>query len=460
MLDAPGSRYHYRCWPPVDTAYIGRYVEEGLLPPANEFRGDQSPILLVANHGHGKVRAEDHSVGVEAVMQAYTHAHNFRHKKSFHTYGPTRMLMWMSDSDKRTLLPRTVAYRSKVAVSLELSMHVEEIVGGPPLETKARREDALEIRSGERAAERTKEEGLILPPRRQLAYEGTFGRSSAGTTRDWHRELRELEEGFKTLKYSQFEGELPKPLIDARGRKQPARKGVPFSPEYKRFQRLKGIFNRANVNHNKADKYVQMQEEIDRLDLEAHRKDINTEQRKELLRVLDAKIRDFKASLEDLREADLQKIMFLDDDRRAFAMDPPLLMWDRRKAEPILAENDEFYHISKPMALLDFQPQPKSIKDFPMNEKQEDYFDDIATHLMSVRGPATLHHLNKLAPGAFEALTSKVPALRDPRKGGRRDIDFVRNRTLTPEMFHGLALAWDQWLFKPADPRTYPSIHN
>lgn len=364
------------------------------------------------------------------------------------------MLMWLADSDKRTLLPRTVAYRSKVAVSLELSMHVEEIVGGPPLESKARREDALEIKSGERVAERTKEEGLILPPRRQLAYEGTFGRSSAGTTRDWHQELQELAEGFKTLKYSQFVGELPKPLIDARGRKQ----GVPFTPEYKRFRRLKGIFNRANVNHNKADKFVQMQEEIDRLDLKAHRTDIDTEQRKELFRVLDAKIQDYKASLEDLREADLQKMMFLDDDRRAFAMHPPLLMWDRRKAEPILAEDDEFYHINKPMALLDFQPQPKSIKDFPMNEKQEDYFDDIATHLMSVRGPATLHHLNKLAPGAFEALTSKVPALRDPRKGGRRDIEFVRNRTLTSEMFHGLALAWDQWLFKPADPRTYRSL--
>ena len=59
-----------------------------------------------------------------------------------------------------------------------------------------------------------------------------------------------------------------------------------------------------------------------------------------------------------------------------------------------------------------------------MSEKQDDYFDDIATHLMGVRGPATLRHLNKLAPGAFEALTPKVPALRDPRKGGRRDIDL------------------------------------
>ena len=58
-----------------------------------------------------------------------------------------------------------------------------------------------------------------------------------------------------------------------------ALKGVSFTPEYKRFQRLKGIFNRANVNHNRADKYVQMQEEIDKLDLEAHRTDIDTEQR-------------------------------------------------------------------------------------------------------------------------------------------------------------------------------------
>ena len=458
MLDAPGSRYHYRRWPPVDASYIARYVEEGLLPAASEVRGDQNPILLVANHGHGKVRAEDHSVGVEAVMQAYTHAYNFRHNKSFHTYGPTRMLLWLADSDKRTLLPRTVAYRSKVALSLELSMHVEEVVGGPPLESKARREDALEIKSGERVAERTKEEGIVLPPRRQLAYEATFGKSSAGTTRDWHQEFQELTEGFKTLKYSQFVGESPKPLIDTRGRKQKTLKEIPFTPEYKRFQHLKGIFNRANVNHNRADKYVQMQEEIDRLDLKAHSTDIDMEQRNELLRVLDAKIQDFKASLEDLREAELQKITFLDDDRRAFAMDPPLLMWDRRKAEPILAEDDEFYHLNKPMALLDFQPQPKSIMDFPMTEKQEDYFDDIATHLMSVRGPATLHHLNKMAPGAFEALTPKVPALRDPRKGGRRDIDFIRNRTLTPEMFHGLAMAWDQWLFKPANSRTYASV--
>ena len=415
---------------------------------------------MIANYGHWRVRGEDHSVGVEAIMQAFRYAYNFRQNQSFHTYGPTRMLMWLADSDKRTLLPRTVAYRSKVAVSLELSMHVEEIVGGPPLESKARREDALEIQSGERVAERMKEEGLILPPGRQPAYEGTFGRSSVGTTRDWHQEYQELMEGFKTLKYSQFVGELPEPLIDARGRKQPARKGVPFTPEYKRLQRLKGIFNRANVNHNKADKYVQMQEEIDRLDLKAHRADIDTEERKRLLHLLDAKIQNFKASLENLQEADLNKITFLDDDRRAFAMEPPLLMWDRRKAEPILAEDDEFFHLNKTMALLDFQPQPKSIKDFPMNEKQEDYFDDIATHLMSVRGPATLHHLNKLAPGAFEALTPKVPALRDPRKGGRRDIDFVRNRTLTPEMIHKLALAWDQWLFKPADTCTYPSVHD
>ena len=45
-------------------------------------------------------------------------------------------------------------------------------------------------------------------------------------------------------------------------------------------------------------------------------------------------------------------------------MDPPLLMWDRRNAEPILAEDDEFYHLNKPMALLDFQPQPQSSRTF------------------------------------------------------------------------------------------------
>ena len=298
-------------------------------------------------------------------------------------------------------------------------------------------------------------EDTVLPPARQLAYEGTFGSSSAGTTRDWHQEYEELVEGFKGHRLSQFVGQSPAPIIDARKLNKKKTDKLVLSPEYKRYRFLKGIFKRHDVNHTKADKYVRVQEEIDRLDMQAHRAGIDVQERNELLNALDAKIDDFKASLKVLPEADLNKIMFLDDDRRAFAMDPPLLLWDRRKAEPIIAEDDEFYHLNKPLALLDFQPKPT--RDLLLNERQDDYFDAIATHLMGLRGPATLKHMNKLAPGAYEALSPKVPALRDPTKGGRRDIDFIRNRTLTPEMLHELAMAWDQWLFKPADPRTYLS---
>ena len=143
----------------------------------------------------------------------------------------------------------------------------------------------------------------------------------------------------------------------------------------------------------------------------------------------------------------LTKLIFLDDDRRAFAMNPPLLMWDRRKADPLLAREDEFYAPGQ-VALLDFQS--KTTDEFPMTQEQSIYFDMISTSLFAPRGPATPKHLKTMAPGAFEALVPQVPAIRDPRKGGRYDVETVRVRAMTAEMIHGLALAWDNWVFKPS----------
>ncbi|MCJ1454678.1 hypothetical protein MMC28_005031 [Mycoblastus sanguinarius] len=453
LLDAPGSRYHLRTnYLDEEKWHPKRYVHEGLIPDLEGHGGPQplpgsqnNSILILANMTSTRPLRIEYKSGSPSHHKAVDFAHSVRHKSGFQKYGPTRLLMWVHDSEKRPLLPRTVAHRGKISLYLEMVCHVEEVVGNNSAvkQKGARREDALEIESGRQVAKRMEEEHVRTPPERRTQAQDTyFDRST--TSREWHQELQELEQGFKAGKLSQFVGKPPAPYV----RPRPGRKAeMPdYSPEHKKLTVLRGILGGQNKAIDKANKVLQKQEEIDRLDLEAHREDIDENTRKEELEMVESKIKDLKNQFETMSTKQLERLTFLDDNRRVFAMDPPLLMWDRRGAEPLVSREDEFY-LPKPIALLDFQP--KETDEFPMTSDQSMYFDMISTGLFGPGGGTTLKHLNTLAPGAFEALFPQVPALQDPRNGGRRDVESLRVRTFTPEMFYGLAVAWDNWIFKP-----------
>ena len=404
-------------------------------------------MLMVANFAGEKAVKFDMDFRSKAHIRAIDFAHAARQSKAFNVYGPTRLLMWASDTDRRALIPRAVLYRHKLATYLEASFHVEEIVGGGNIENQKNREDAIELESRRRVAERMANEGIVLPPDRQLVLGDVLSKSST-TSRSWHRELEELEEGFKSQKLPQFEGRPPGPLIGV-GVAGSKPKGQPeTTPEFKRWRSLQNVLTGENKQIEKANQYLRRQEEIDKLDLEAHRDGIDPKTQEELLTTLDAKIKDYKDAISILREKERLRINFMDDERRAFALDPPLLMWDRRTAEPLLTQPDEFWPpYREGLSLVDFQtidPQP-----FPMTREQSTYFNMLSTELMGIMSSSDLKFLNKMAPGAFEALVPQVPAITDPRKGGRRDVESIRTRTLTPEILHGLAIAWDKWLFKP-----------
>lgn len=153
-----------------------------------------------------------------------------------------------------------------------------------------------------------------------------------------------------------------------------------------------------------------------------------------------------KATLETSEESLIAKFALMGDDRRALALDPPLLMWDRREAEPLLARDDEFYSPRK-LALLDFRPIAP--RPWSMDQEQTILYDYLLTH-MYYSGIQTLKSLDHLAPGAFEAVAPHIPELKDPLKGGRYDIEEVRARTLTPELLYKVTLAWQRWHFRPS----------
>ena len=460
LLDTPGSRYRLRDWPDSYVWQPKRYVEEGLLHDAEGYGGPpptteetNNSILIIANLAgqRHKVVGEPRAA-LSAHLRAFDFSHAVRHRSGFQSYGPTRMLMWLSDEDKRPLLPRTVGYRGKLSVYMEANFNLEEIVGFPHAsDAKIRREDALAIESSKRVAKRMEENDIKIPLHRQ-ARPGDRISDLSKVSRNWHRELQELEEAFQRGKFNHYvEGpaaeSIDEDMSTARSGKAKKRRTVILTPEYKRMMTLRHVANGQNVTIDRINTILKTQEMTDKLDLELHRDDIKVLEQEEIIKALDSKIQNLKDELETLTAKQTKTLYFLDDDRRAFAMDPPLLMWDRRNAEPLSAKEDEFYAPGE-MALLDFQP--KTTDEFPMTSEQSIYFDLISTSLFGPTGKATtLKHLKTIAPGAYEALVPQVPAIRDPRKGGRYDIESVRVRAVTPEMIHGLAVAWDKWVFKP-----------
>ena len=459
LLDAPGSRYQLKGWPDSHLWQPKRYIEEGLLHDTKGYGGTPSrngepnnSILIIANlAGQTKTMREHARAATSAHLKAIDFSHDVRHKTGFQQYGPTRMLMWLSDEDKRALLPRTVGYRVKLSVFMEANVALEEIVGSRRKSVvRIRREDFLESQSRKEVALRMQEEGMMIPEGRQCGPEDR-GSDVSKISRHWHSELQELEEDFQAGKFSQYvktpaaksiNGRMPR----AMNGKAITEDSLPESPEYQRMMLLRYDANGQNVLIDRVEAVLRKQKKIDEMDSDLYREDIKASEQKNDVKALESRTQDFKAELEKLTTKQVSVLLFRDDDRRALAMDPPLLMWDRRKAEPLLAGEDEFYAPDQ-VALLDFQP--KATDEFPMTPEQSIYFDLIASSLYSPATQATFRRLDTIAPGAFDALVPQVAAIHDPRKGGRRDIDSVRVRTATPEMIHGLAVAWDNWLFKP-----------
>ena len=456
LLDAPGSRYRLKDWPDSHIWHPSRYVEEGLLHDA-EGRGGPPPttkepnnsVLIIANLvGQRYMAVGEQRTTIAAQLKAIDFSHAVRHRSGFQKYGPMRMLMWLADEDKSALLPRTVGYRGKLAVYLESSFHLEEIVGFS--NTRIRREDALDIESSKQVAKRMEEKDIKIPSHRRFRP-GDKVSNLSDISREWHKEFQELVEAFQAGKFSKWEqrpatkpddGHMPGAISgEVQKKSRPT-----LTPEYRRMRTLSFVATGQNTSIDKIKTVLKTQEKIDKMDLELHREGIKPSEREEVIRAMDSSIQHYKNELQTLTMKQLNKLIFLDDDRRAFAMNPPLLMWDRRKADPLLAREDEFYATGQ-VALLDFQS--KTTDEFQMTQQQSIYFDMISTALFAPRGPATPKYLKTVAPGAFEALVPQVPAIRDPRKGGRYDVESVRVRAMTAEMIHGLALAWDNWVFKP-----------
>ena len=372
-------------------------------------------------------------------------------KTGFNAYGPVRILMWIPGNVRSSALPYTVAYRKRFSLRLELACHIEEIikctVASRGKETK--RPEALDIASSLRVLRKMEKANIQIPHLRQdvihqrarAILEDSDCTNLENmkdplamismTTRAWHREMEQLEKDFRDGQFHRYS--------DVSADKKS------HSPEYLRLVELQRNWRHMQKNKLIIEDLVQEQDAIDSLERDACSGELDALEREVKSKEHTYFSERFNTRLENMSVRVRMQYKHYRDERRAFFQDPPLLMWDRRMAEPVVAHDNEV-HPNIPFSLLDFQPHPPDL--YPLTQEQMKQGDLLMISLFE-HPDACFSSLDATAPGAYNAIIPKVPVLRDPFRGGRRDVSLLQANMLTPEMVYGMITAWDKWPSRP-----------
>lgn len=441
LLSHPANRLQIPDYGKEDDWDMSQYGEAS----AGAGSTSKSPILLVANVAGKYLSKSSQQFQLSVLHRTLEYTRSVKHDFRSGAEVPIRMLLWMHSAEKHRVLPRTVALRTRLACLVEACCHVEEVAGTASPPENYRREDTLDIEGRQRVAADMLRNGIFNPPHRVADEESA---TSELAIRDWHRELQKLEEGFKNQKLSQYIGQPPGP-VDLRKVGRQKNTVHLLTPEWVRYRYLRSISKTQESEAQKFEVMLQLQHEIDKLDLLTYTDPTGAVEREARLRSMDAKSEEIEKQLSTLTGKQQKRFQLLDDDRRAFRMEPPLLNWDRRTAEPLIAQKDEFSSKTKDICLLDFRPRP-DWKSLPVTTVDQDIcFERLTSQLRVSRQSVGLRYLDAMHLGAYEALVEHSPYFHDPRNGGRRDLDNVRVRTMPANMFTELAIAWDHWEDKP-----------
>ncbi|KAK4549211.1 hypothetical protein LTR36_007669 [Oleoguttula mirabilis] len=139
------------------------------------------------------------------------------------------------------------------------------------------------------------------------------------------------------------------------------------------------------------------------------------------------------------------------DSQVAFFSSPPLLALEAREYEPLKADISEFWPRDDLM-LLDMMPKARdlSVPGLATAGDGVKVAQMLLKGLMQVRAQSLPYALERVALNAAQDLIPQVPAITDPRQGGRLNPKYIRTRMVSESMIEGLVQAWAEWPFKPS----------
>ena len=447
LVDQKDSTYKLIPKSGVVWAHLEKVLSKEHLPLQKELEvGDRrlehgnDTLLVTANLGYFP-RKPYRGFSSLPILLIYQFLSALRAHSLFHKYGHVRMLIWVAESEKSVVLPRTVAMRKKSAIEAEISCeNIFEVASSTVEANRVRRDLSLERQSAIGVLARMEKLGIQTPEGRESIFSSAISITGkvpdAGEvvelSRDFYKELDDLELAFAAGQFAEH--------LD--GKKSAANQ----TPQYKRLKELR---YRTAAENRKGDRARHLTSDYDAI--MALQKEIFSQtnadtsvQRDEL----DARIQNWKDSIQTLSSNDQEEFLHHLDNHRTYHLNPPLLLWDRRDCDPLKVNKNEFYP-EQEMSLLDFRPKPMwpiLREKFPANY---DVFEYIVSSLLLMPTQSLRKGLTGLWPGAFEWLIAECPSLTDPNKGGNLDIDLITARSLTQEMYKEIIEAWMKWPFRP-----------
>ena len=464
-------------------------------------------LLLIANVGYNPRKVYK---GFLSIAQLFIHQllSASRTNTLLHKYGRIRMLIWVSDEERHLMNPRVLTNRRRTTMENEITCeHIEEIASSSNVHEHGYRDDFLKLQSSIDTLERMKSAGITTPPGRQslLEIEAASGvkvpldRNSISVTRGPDVALAQMEKRFadgefavklenpqrltpgynRTPEYYRLNVlerremnrqkkflESEEQIAELRDLRAKLRSGeirkyaIPedqivtrpkqstsaiYTPEYIRLRILR-IRAKSDANRNmKHFRYMEEYDAILKLQ-EMARQPSATESIKE---EAERRTALWKAMILQVPHEQQFSYWLHHNNKIGFNNKPPLLFWDRRRAEPLIVKASEFFP-NHELALMDYQPKalwPSLQEDFEDSWHVLQYLLDA----MTSRPTQSLKEaLLNLGSGCFEWIIAESPSLTDPSKGGNMDPELVRVRVITTEMWQEIFEAYQRWPYKPS----------
>ena len=482
LLDRNGSAYRHTTLPGAHpNSYWDNYREvledTALLPPRPQLASDDprrrefDPSLLVIGNlwRRYKVRSLSRVLNyAPLVLQHMTYG--ALTESTFQGSGLVRMLWWVPEACKLEVFAESVMQRSSFNVGLDMGAKVTEVAGVTPvasmLRPKGRADDgykAAGATSQRNAEEAMRSSGMTLPSdREQLStnepnVNAVPERPSPLVAR--HYDLSELENAIQTAQRRLR-------LVVAIARLGTIRK--PASELQEAFASLEYPECAERVNFRRAGGSMAVKSEymerkvtvlfdlnLRLVNIEASLKDLEDQgidkealsQAKENVLQLDGELQE---EFEDLGDMYQDMLNILIDTTISSHLSQPIVPADSKAYKPFAIEDHEVWP-KYGIMLLDIVPKGRdlSVPDLADRKEGTRVCQELLKYLFGHRAKPVTWALDRIAPNAAQDLIPQVPAITDPRKGGRLNPDRMRVRMLSEQMVEGLVKAFVEWPFRP-----------
>lgn len=379
-----------------------------------------------------------------AQLLLYQFINAVRTGSLFHKYGLIRMLIWVGDDEKNSVMARNVQRRKRLSVDAELSTeYIAEIVGADGISANGvraqgpfARDHTIDIESSINVLDRMQRSKISIPAGREtgIVREVTSlpktdrkkvhaGNVPAHFHRPYRQELEELANGFEAGTFDQITNPV----------------------QFKRYKDLK----------YKAKWEGRRNELIHELLCE--RAAMPTD----LAAITDPKKREAWTAKHDAWEEKINRMdkylrgdfLLTRDNLHVFRQDRPALSWDRRPVEPLAVSGMEFFP-NVPCALLDIQPKamhPLLREMGPGTTRAGDTFGLLLGSFFRSSLDPLDKVMESIYPGAAEGVLPHCPSLTDPKSGGAGYSGWsgLSPRALNEQQLVEILDAWMKWPFRP-----------